>query len=158
MRILLAEDDPAIADIVKRTLEDENYEVTVAPDGTTAWDYLSKFSYNLAILDVMLPGINGLELCRRCRQANNAIPILMLTALGTTDNVVVGLDSGADDYMTKPFKIAELLARVRSLIRRVNKNVSQQPVEVTNSLLTYAGITMDLDQKQVKRDGRKVDL
>jgi DNA-binding response OmpR family regulator len=157
MRILLAEDDPAIADLVKRTLEDENYEVTAAPDGTTAWDYLSKFSYSIAILDVMLPGINGLELCRRCRQANNHIPVLLLTALGTTDNIVVGLDSGADDYITKPFKILELQARVRSLIRRTNKNIGQ-PVEANNQLLTYAGIEMDIDQKLVKRDGRTIEL
>jgi DNA-binding response OmpR family regulator len=158
MRILLAEDDPAIADIVKRTLEDENYEVTVAPDGTTAWDYLSKFSYNIAILDVMLPGINGLELCRRCRQFNIPLPIILLTALGTTDNIVVGLDSGADDYITKPFKIAELLARVRSLTRRANNNINQQPAEANSNLLTYAGIEMNIDQKMVKRDGRRIDL
>lgn len=105
MRILLAEDDPAVADVIKRTLEDEMYEVTVAPDGVTGWNYLCKFSYKAVILDVMLPGINGLELCRRCRQANNPVPILLLTALGTTDNIVMGLDSGADDYMTKPFKV-----------------------------------------------------
>ena len=158
MRVLLAEDDPAIADIIKRTLEDESYEVTVAPDGTTGWDYLSKFKYDVAILDVMLPGINGLELCKRCRQANKAIPILLLTALGTTDNIVVGLDSGADDYMTKPFKIAELLARVRSLTRRVNKNGNEQVERAKSNILTYADVEMDLDQKMVKRSGKKIDL
>lgn len=158
MRILLAEDDPAVANIIKRTLEEEQYEVTVAPDGTTAWDYLSKFNYKAAILDVMMPGINGLELCRRCRQANNFVPILLLTALGTTDNIVVGLDSGADDYMTKPFKVAELLARVRSLARRTNMQTEQPTASAPANVLAYAGITMDLDLKQVMRDGKKIDL
>src|SRR3954447_12963487 len=118
MRFLLVEDEPDVASFIKRTLEEDNYEVTVAMDGTTAWEYISSFSYDLFIFDVMLPGINGIELVKRCRQKELLTPVLMLTALGTTDNIVMGLDSGADDYLTKPFKLAELQARVRSLIRR----------------------------------------
>ena len=121
MRILLVEDEPAVANLIKKTIEEESYEVTVAPDGNLGWEYLSKFTYDLVMLDVMLPGINGLDLCRRVRDAGNKVPILMLTALGSTDNIVMGLDSGADDYLTKPFKVAELLARrAFPLLRRNN--------------------------------------
>src|SRR3954453_21872467 len=118
MRFLLVEDETDVYCLIKRTLEVDDYEVTVAMDGTTAWEYISSFSYDLFIFDVMLPGINGIELVKRCRQKQLLTPVLLLTALGTTDNIVMGLDSGADDYLTKPFKLAELQARVRSLTRR----------------------------------------
>src|SRR5689334_3597823 len=118
MRFLLVEDEPDVASFIKRALEEDDYEVTVAMDGTQALEYIQAFAYDLFIFDIMLPGINGIELCKRCRQIGLSTPILMLTALGTTDNVVMGLDSGADDYLTKPFKLAELQARIRSLTRR----------------------------------------
>ncbi|MBE7172948.1 MAG: response regulator transcription factor [Williamsia sp.] len=157
MRILVAEDEPVVANLIKKTLEEEQYEVTLAPDGQTAWDYLSRFLYDAVVLDIMLPVVNGLEICRRCRKEGNQVPILLLTALGTTDNIVVGLDSGADDYLTKPFKVAELLARLRSLLRR--KQAAHQPHEVSRkNVLTLADLVMDLDEKQVVRNGSKVDL
>ncbi|MEI6949227.1 response regulator transcription factor [Paraflavisolibacter sp. H34] len=158
MRFLLVEDEPGIASLVKRTLEEEGHDVTVAMDGTMAWEYISSFSYDLFLFDVMLPGINGLELCRRCRQKGLSTPILMLTALGSTDNIVMGLDSGADDYLTKPFKLAELQARVRSLLRR------QQPVPVTAGPvpekigLTFSDIVLNEDEKSVTRNNRPVEL
>ncbi len=156
MRILVIEDEPAVANLIKKTLEEENNEVTIAPDGQTGWQFLSSYQYDVAIIDVMLPNINGLELCRRCRQAGNDVPILMLTALGTTDNIVMGLDSGADDYLTKPFKVAELLARLRSLSRRKKTTVSQS--EDKKNVLRFADIVMDLDERQVSRNDILVDL
>jgi len=157
MRFLLVEDEPDVASLVKRTLEEDDYEVTVAMDGTAAWEYISSFSYNLFIFDLMLPGINGLELCKRCRQKGLTTPILMLTALGTTDNIVMGLDSGADDYLTKPFKLAELQARIRSLIRR------QQPANVATAAkpkntLAFADVVLNTDEKSVTRNNLPIDL
>ncbi|MBZ4188423.1 response regulator transcription factor [Niabella beijingensis] len=160
-RILLAEDDITIADLVKRTLEEEEYEVTLAPDGATAWDYLERFDYAAAVLDIMLPHINGLELCKRTRTAGKPVPILLLTALGTTDNIVMGLDMGADDYLTKPFKIAELLARLRSLTRR---NAGQLPVAapkqeaMPENLLTQYSVVLNMDEKTVQREGVAIEL
>lgn len=156
MRVLLVEDEPAVANLVKKTIEEEHYEVTVAPDGNLGWDYLSRFSYDIAIVDVMLPGINGIELCRKLREAGNAMPVLMLTALASTDNVVMGLDSGADDYLTKPFKVAELLARLRSLARR--NNLAAAAMNPPKNVLRFADILMDLNEKNVTRNGTKIDL
>jgi len=156
MRILVADDEPAVATLIKRTLEDEGYEAVIAPDGTIAWDYLQRFTYDAAIIDVMMPGFNGLTLCRMCRDGGLALPILLLTALGTTDNIVMGLDSGADDYLTKPFKVAELLARVRSLLRRGN-TVPVQP-EAANNVTILFGVSLDTDAKEVTRDGKKIEL
>lgn len=157
MRVLVAEDEPVVANLIKKTLEEELYEVTLAPDGQTAWDYLSRFTYNVVVLDIMLPALNGLEICRRTRKAGNQVPILLLTALGTTDNIVVGLDSGADDYLTKPFKVAELTARLRSLLRRKSVTLPLQETPKKN-VLQFADLVMDLDEKQVVRSGSKIDL
>lgn len=117
-RILLIEDEHSVASLIRKALTEEEYEVSVAMDGHSAWDHISRWQYHLFIIDVMLPGGNGMDICRKVRQQGIQTPILMLTALGSVDNIVMGLDSGADDYLTKPFKIAELLARVRSLLRR----------------------------------------
>lgn len=157
MRILVAEDEPVVANLIKKTLEEESYEVTLAPDGQTAWDYISRFTYDAVVLDIMMPVLNGLEICRRTRKAGNQVPILLLTALGTTDNIVVGLDSGADDYLTKPFKVAELTARLRSLLRR--KQTGLRPDETPKkNKLSFSDLVMDLDGKQVMRNGNTIDL
>ena len=116
--ILLVEDEAHVASLIIRSLSEEGYEVSLAPDGNTGLDMATRNDFDLLILDIMLPGINGLEVCKRLRANGNTRPILMLTALGTTQNIVTGLDSGADDYLVKPYKLAELLARVRSMIRR----------------------------------------
>lgn len=157
MRILVAEDEPVVANLIKKTLEEESYEVTLAPDGQTAWNYLSRFTYDAVVLDIMMPVLNGLEVCRRTRKAGNQVPILLLTALGTTDNIVVGLDSGADDYLTKPFKVAELTARLRSLLRRKQTGLLPDETPKKNKL-AFSDLVMDLDEKQVMRDGNKIDL
>lgn len=156
MRFLLVEDEPNVASVVKRTLEEEQYEVVVAPDGTTAWEYISQFSYDLFLFDVMLPGINGMELCRRCRSKGLQTPILMLTALGTSDNVVMGLDGGADDYLVKPFNLSELKARIRSLLRRQPvSETAPAPVRTTRG---FADVVMDVEEKQVTRSGQPIEL
>ncbi len=158
MKILLVEDEADVASLVKRTLEEENYEVTVSMDGTMAWGYINSFQYDLFIFDLMLPGINGLELCKRCRQNGIATPILMLTALGTTDNIVMGLDWGADDYLTKPFKIAELLARIRSLLRRCKSASEPNSDKPLRSILKFADVELNVDEKTVTRNKIPVEL
>ncbi len=157
MKILLVEDDPNVASLVKKTLDDDGFEVTVALDGQTALDYINTFEYSLFIFDVMLPGINGIALCKHCKTKNIPTPILLLTALSTTDNIVHGLDSGADDYLTKPFKIAELLARIRSLLRRSDSTALQTKSTPSNNL-SYADVVMNLDEKTVKRNNTTIDL
>lgn len=156
MRVLVVEDEPAVANLIKKTIEEEQYEVTVAPDGNTGWEYLSRFMYDAVILDVMLPGISGIELCKRLRAASNSVPVLMLTALGSTDNIVIGLDSGADDYLTKPFKVAELLARLRSLTRRGNQIVGSN--EPPKNQLNFSDVVLDLNEKILIRSGKKIEL
>lgn len=152
MRILLVEDEPGVASLVKRTLEDDYHTISVAMDGNTAWEQIGKFDYDLFIFDIMLPGINGLELCRKVRALPLQTPILMLTALGTVDNIVTGLDSGADDYLTKPFKLAELQARVRALSRR-----SAAPAAKEQSL-SFGNLRMDLEAKTLERDHQLIAL
>jgi DNA-binding response OmpR family regulator len=124
----------------------------VALDGTTGLEMAIKMDFQLIILDIMLPGINGIEVCRRLRQANQQAAILMLTALGTTENIVVGLDSGADDYMVKPFSLAELNARIRTLARRNTALV--QP----SNLIQVADLVINTDEKSVKRGNKTIEL
>jgi two-component system, OmpR family, response regulator len=118
MKILLVEDDEWIAESLVEALQDRRYAVDTATDGLAAWELIQAFPYDLAILDLMLPKLDGVSLCQRLRQANYAMPILMLTAKDTALDKVMGLDAGADDYLVKPFDLSELLARVRALLRR----------------------------------------
>ncbi|WDZ99725.1 response regulator transcription factor [Mucilaginibacter sp. SJ] len=152
MKILLIEDEAKLVSIIQRDLTAEGHEVSVALDGTTGLDMAMKMDFQLIILDIMLPGINGIEVCRRLRQANQNAAILMLTALGTTENVVVGLDSGADDYMVKPFSLAELNARIRTLARR-NTHLVQPP-----NVIQIADLVINGDEKSVKRGDKTIDL
>jgi two-component system OmpR family response regulator len=121
MQILLAEDHKHLASLTRQALREDGYMVDVAHDGQTAIDNFEINSYDLVILDVMLPEVNGLEVCRRIRESNTDVPIIMLTALDTVDDRISGLDSGADDYLVKPFSFSELSARIRALLRRGNK-------------------------------------
>jgi two-component system copper resistance phosphate regulon response regulator CusR len=129
MAILLVEDEPNIASVIKRGLASEGYDISVAADGLTALQMTSDHSFDLIILDVMLPSMNGIQLCQRIRERDAHMPILMLTALDSTENIVTGLNSGADDYMVKPFKLEELAARIRTLLRRAGN--SPAPVKNT---------------------------
>lgn len=158
MRFLLVEDEPDVASFIKRALEEEGYELTVAMDGNMALEYINAFKYDLFIFDLMLPGLNGLELCRRCRQKGITSPILILTALGSTDNIVMGLDSGADDYLIKPFNLAELNARIRSLLRRQQNREGQVELQKAKNCLTFSDVVLDLDEKVVTRNNVFVEL
>lgn len=151
MNVLVIEDEPNVVAFVKKGLQEQLYEVDVAYDGQTGLSLALQKDYALIVLDVILPNSNGIQVCRDIRKHNMHVPILMLTALGTTEDVVNGLDSGADDYLTKPFKFKELLARVRALTRR--SNLSQ-----ANGKLTVADLEVDLDTKAVTRGGKTINL
>src|ERR1700754_869559 len=159
-RILVIEDEPAVASVIRKALTEESYEVSVAMDGESAWDHINRFEYGLFIMDLMIPGGNGIDLTRRIRKQGIHTPLLMLTALGSVDNVVTGLDAGADDYLAKPFKIAELLARVRSLLRR--QTISPTPSAISGvpppNPLVFADVTLNLDEKVATRNDRTIDL
>lgn len=118
MKILIVEDDDRITDALVEDLSDRNYVVEVAHDGEAGWDLVDAFTYDLILLDVMLPKLDGISLCRRIRNHGYAMPILMLTARDTVGDRVLGLDAGADDYLIKPFNLQELSARIRALLRR----------------------------------------
>ena len=118
MRILLVEDDQRIAIALMETLRDRQYQVDLGKDGEIAWEFLQAFSYELILLDVTLPKLNGIQLCQRLRKAGIQTPVLMLTARDSSSDKVLGLDAGADDYVVKPFDLAELTARIRALLRR----------------------------------------
>lgn len=126
-RVLLAEDDASISEPLARALRREGYEVEVREDGPTALDAALREGIDLVVLDLGLPGMDGLEVCRRMRSEGHAFPVLVLTARADEVDTVVGLDAGADDYVTKPFRLAELLARVRALLRRGTPAEPAQP-------------------------------
>ncbi|MFY0255387.1 response regulator transcription factor [Chitinophaga sp. 30R24] len=159
MKLLLIEDEPAVVSVITRGLAEAGYEVSVALDGNSGLQMaLNNSSFSLIILDVMLPGINGITVCRSLRQAQQEVPILMLTALGTTENIVMGLDSGADDYLVKPFKLQELEARIRSLLRRKN-NSSGIPLPThTGAILRLADLDLNTDTKTASRQGKTIPL
>jgi two-component system, OmpR family, copper resistance phosphate regulon response regulator CusR len=150
MRILLVEDDKKISDAIYRGLSERHYSVDVAFDGEEG-DYLAKTNdYDLVILDILLPKMNGWEVCRSIRQDKIMSPILMLTALDSIDDKIRGLDGGADDYLTKPFNFGELLARIRSLVRR-------QSDEKT-SIIQVSNLVINTATREVSRDDKKINL
>ena len=154
MRILLVEDDERIAQALAETLIDRNYIVDIATDGEAGWDFVQAFAYDLILLDVMLPKLDGIGLCHRLRRASYQMPVLMLTARDTSNDKVMGLDAGADDYVVKPFDLPELAARIRALLRRGNS--STPPILEWENLcldpstchVTYAGQALHLTPKE----------
>ena len=150
MRVLVVEDEHKIANSIKRGLEQEAYAVDVAYDGRVGFDLVSSESYDVLILDLMLPGLDGLTLCKRIREKGNHTPILMLTAKGQLEDKVTGLNAGADDYLTKPFAFEELLARIRALSRRSSKNIG--------TTLVLDDLTLDTVTFEVKRNNQKIQL
>ena len=152
MKILLVDDDPGIRLSVQRSLEFEGYRVTTAEDGEAALVAIAAATYDCVILDISMPRLDGLAVCRRLRQDGNDIPILVLTARQQVADRVSGLDAGADDYLAKPFALEELLARVRALLRR-------RPVgEVPGEVLRVGDLEMDLDSHRATRSGVPIDL
>jgi two-component system response regulator MprA len=150
--ILVVDDERAVRDSLRRALELEGYEVELAEDGEQALRRLEADPQpDAVILDVLMPGADGLEVCRRLRSAGNAVPVLMLTARSEVDSRVAGLDAGADDYLSKPFALAELLARLRALIRRLGSDDAA-------SVLRFADLELDTGTREVRRGGELIDL
>lgn len=156
-KILLVEDEVSVASFVIRSLTEEGYEVSNAPDGNIGLMMATEHSFDVILLDIMLPGINGLEVCRRIREKGIDTPVLMLTALGTTENIVTGLDSGADDYLSKPFKLAELSARIRSLLRRKQQTAAGNG-EHNDEELSLADLSLNTKEKTAARAGKPIEL
>jgi DNA-binding response OmpR family regulator len=150
MRLLIIEDERKVADFVVRGLRAERFAVDVAYDGTSGWEMASACDYDLIILDLMLPGLGGMEILRRLRRAKKEAPVLILTARDGTAQKVEHFEAGADDYLTKPFAFAELLVRVKALLRR--------GPDKRASVLRVADLELDRLAQQVKRAGKKIDL
>ena len=155
-KILLIEDDSHVCSFINKGLTEEGFEVTVSMDGELGLQLALENSYDLVILDIMLPNVNGLEVCRRIRLHNGQVPILFLTALGSTENVVIGLDAGGDDYLAKPFKFIELLARVRTLMRRSGQHGNSEPVD--REIYRFADLALDDTFKTVQRNGNQLSF
>jgi DNA-binding response OmpR family regulator len=152
MKILIVEDEKKVASFIKKGLEENNYDAEIAYDGLTGEKLAQINQYDLFILDVIIPGINGLELCKRLKMLNPNLPVLMLTALGTTDDKLNGFDAGANDYLLKPFEFRELLARVKVLLKR-----PALPEEKSNSLVV-GDLELDLERKVARRGSSYIDL
>lgn len=152
VKILIVEDEPRVTDILKRALEEHSYETDIALDGLTGRQKALENYYDAIILDINLPYVNGLDLCREIREHNVKVPILMLTAMGSPEDKLSGFDCGADDYIVKPFDFKELLARIKVFLKRSDMKPSP------GRTLSIADLEMDLDEKSVKRAGKKIEL
>lgn len=152
MKILLVEDEPYVAGIINKGLTEKGYSISIAPEGNVGLQMALAHSFDVLILDIMLPGMSGMELCRRLRENKIHSPILFLTALGTTENIVAGLEAGGDDYLVKPFKFAELEARIKSLNRRKGLVVKEEDIQELDTL------RIDFKSKLVEKDGMPVTL
>jgi two-component system, OmpR family, response regulator MprA len=151
VRILVVDDERAVRESLRRALELEGYEIELAADGEEALYRLESNSQpDALVLDVLMPGVDGLEVCRRLRRSGNSLPVLLLTARAEVENRVEGLDAGADDYVTKPFALEELLARLRALLRRTTTDGDE--------LLRFADIELDPGTREVKRGGEPIEL
>lgn len=153
MNILIIEDDQRIAELIQRGLEEQGFTPTLAYDGLSGKKLAIQNNYDLIITDIVLPKIDGLDLCKQIRQTKPETPIIMLTALGTTDDKVEGFDAGADDYLVKPFEMRELLVRIRALLKRNNKTANG-----TGFILKFADLEMNLHTKIVKRKNIEINL
>jgi two-component system copper resistance phosphate regulon response regulator CusR len=152
IRILVVEDEPKVASFVKRGLEENGFTCEIAYDGLMGKRMFDAGDYDLLILDINLPYKNGIALCKEIRSSDQKIPVIMLTALGTTEDKLSGFDSGADDYLVKPFEFRELLARIRSLLKRISV------AETGENILKLLDLEVNLNNYEVTRGGRKIDL
>ncbi len=151
MKILLVEDEPSLTSFIKKGFEHEGYDLTVAYDGRTGWSLYDQQPYDLVILDVNLPYLNGAELCRRIRAGHRRVPVLLLTALDSLNDKEAGFAAGADDYLVKPFEFRELLMRARALVQRYAAGDERRE-------LRMADLVLDLDAKTVTRAGQRIAL
>ncbi|MBC7228803.1 MAG: response regulator transcription factor [Actinobacteria bacterium] len=150
MRILVVEDDEKIARFIRKGLTEEGYAVDVARNGEEALSFATSAPYDLIILDLLIPRIDGITVCRRLRESNLSVSILILTAKDSIEDRVTGLDAGADDYLVKPFAFAELLARIRALMRR--------PQSATSNILQISDLVLDLNKHRAERSGALIEL
>jgi two-component system copper resistance phosphate regulon response regulator CusR len=151
IRILIVEDEQRLAEILKKQFEDSGFSIEIAYDGYVGKQFVEKNAYDLIILDINLPLINGYDLCKEIRKSNSRIPIIMLTALGTVDNKMAGFNLGADDYVIKPFDFRELLARVNVFLKRSDSTTLSNKLRIAN-------LELDLNTKTVSRSQKKIDL
>lgn len=154
MRILVIEDEQKVASFLKSGLEEHDYHVDVAYDGFAGEKLALSQVFDLILLDVIIPYINGIDLCKRIKAQKPEVPVLMLTALGTTDDKVAGFDSGADDYLVKPFEFKELLARIRALTKRATLTT----VKTESKTLSVGDLVLDLDKKIAIREKKEIAL
>jgi two-component system response regulator MprA len=150
-RVLVVDDDPDVRDAVETALELEGHSVMTAPDGLAALKRMGQAEFDAVVLDVLMPNLDGFEVCRRLRAAGNRTPILILTARDAEEDTIRGLDLGADDYLVKPFALGELLARVRALLRRTRPAGEDAP-------LWFAGLSLDRQTREASRNGRAFEL
>ena len=150
MNVLVVDDEPAVRGSLRRALGLEGYEISTADDGQDALEALAEYDFEAVILDIAMPGIDGIEVCRRVRRSGDRTPILMLTARDAVDDRVAGLDAGADDYLSKPFALRELVARLRALMRRTES--AEEPV------LEFADLTLNRQTRDVRRGERAIEL
>src|SRR5215211_3349179 len=151
MRVLVVDDERAVRDSLRRALELEGYVVELAADGEEALERLAQNGEpDAVVLDILMPRMDGLEVCRRLRREGHRLPVLMLTARDEVDDRVAGLDAGADDYVTKPFALEELLARLRALLRRTHEDGTDK--------LSFGGLELDPGTREVERDGAPIEL
>ena len=163
MKILVVEDEAKVSEVLKRGLTEAGYEVTTAFDGETGLRLALAEKFDLILLDINLPKMNGLELCKRLRVTDEITPVLMLTALGMSDDIVTGLEAGADDYLPKPFRFNELYARIKALTRRrvivdSNNSNTQSARPEKNVVFVLEDLLIDYEAKQVKRAGKLIQL
>lgn len=153
MKILVVEDEQQVASFIKQGLEEQSFQVDVAYDGSIGRRLALSRDYNVVLVDIVIPGINGFELCRQLKQEKPNTPVLMLTTLGTTDDKVEGFNAGADDYLLKPFEFAELIARVRALARRPSMSGSTY-----STILRFEDLRLDTERKIARRSDKVIKL
>ncbi|MCP9763857.1 response regulator transcription factor [Lacihabitans soyangensis] len=157
-KILLIEDEAHVVSFIKKGLEEEGFEVTVAFDGKTGLSLALENNFDLIVLDIMLPEINGYEVCKEIRKKDQLIPVIFLSALGTSENIVMGLEYNADDYIVKPFKFVELLARIRNLLRRTENTSTPKPDLQEEFIYKIDDLVVNDYTKTVVRNSQEISL
>ncbi len=160
-KILLVEDEAPVVSFINKGLMEEGYEVSVAMDGLAGIRMFEQSKFDLIILDIMLPGANGIEVCKAIRQKDQLVPVLFLSALGTSENIVQGLECGGDDYLVKPFKFIELVARIKTLIRRADKSntaTEQKEEDKEEHVWSIDNLKLDDYKKKVTRNNKEIQL
>lgn len=160
-KIVLIEDETSVVSFIKKGLQEKGYEISVAFDGRTGVQLVQENDFDLVILDIMLPEMNGLEVCKEIRKTNKNVPILFLTALGTSENIVLGLENGGDDYLVKPFKFIELVARIKSLLRRSGSISASEGADQdaeSEQVFQFSDLLVNDYTKKVVRAGEEVSL